>query len=982
MNNNDVNEIQEQLLEKAKSYVPEWKQDFSNKDLGMALIEIFSSMHLDTMNKYQKLTDKWCIELLNYLHTSLKSKTPAKGYVHFGLSSDDVEGSELPMGTLLKSSVKLEDGSDIPIETLDDVFVTPSKIAMMMESKTDYISYIEETSNIPVFSFARENMQEHNLYIGHANALSISKFGEVWLTLFEEKGEFIDRKWLEKLCEIAEFSYSTEEGFVPFESVTIKNHSLVFSKMSTMATFESITMDEFQQAFIKCCVKDSEEMKELALRDIRVSTKSRMLLLDNINANGIQTSPKEVFFPFSERPSIYNEVYFSSDEVLGKKGAIVELSFIMDFVEVSLEVEHESEVVWKLVMPKTNIKIEKELDIAVQEVIFEYYNGKGYVNLFENRPYKFIFNAENGMNKNKKAVRFICPNDLETSIVGGIESRYIRARILKVSNQFKTTGKYITPRMSDVYFAYKYNNLGVRPDCIIEENNLEKHHYTSEQCLDSIYPYKPIKQTGDNVPTLYIGFDKPLKEGPIRVLFDITKETKEVSPELTWQYYGENGWKDAQVVDETNNFSHSGILSFTGLPDHKETTIFNQKQYFIKIMEPAKKYENVTKSKLPLINGIYMNGVKVMTIQSDITQYLTLPDYESELIFKLNYTSIYHFELYVNETATISMRDEKLLKERIIYKEVDEVIQKWVRWNRVEDFRYEDGENRVYTLDANKGILEFSRAHMLPAPRMYNGIYIKMSVGGGQGTNLEVNEVNGLDLSIGFINQVTNPLPLYGGTEKETIEKAQERKLSEHKHKFRAVTVQDYEKIVRDYSQGIHKVQCFSNKDINGNRKVGDVTIVVLNKEYEKSGYFFETLRLEILEYLKDKVFTNLITKNKLHIIEPNFVTIKVSVEIGVHDFNQIFEAKKNITEALKSYLDPIAGNFSNRGFEIGKVPNRNQIEAVLKNIKQVEVIKNLMLIGELQEGAITTSINMEEVGEIPYVLPLNGEHNIIIYVE
>lgn len=39
-------------------------------------------------------------------------------------------------------------------------------------------------------------------------------------------------------------------------------------------------------------------------------------------------------FAFGEQPSIYGEVYFLSEEVLGKKGAVVELAFEQEFARV------------------------------------------------------------------------------------------------------------------------------------------------------------------------------------------------------------------------------------------------------------------------------------------------------------------------------------------------------------------------------------------------------------------------------------------------------------------------------------------------------------------------------------------------------------------------------------------------------------------------------------------------------------------------
>ena len=58
-------------------------------------------------------------------------------------------------------------------------------------------------------------------------------------------------------------------------------------------------------------------------------------------------------FAFGEQPSVYGDVYFLSEEVLGKKGALVELAFEQEFARVpAAPLEDGPPVRWKLVMPK------------------------------------------------------------------------------------------------------------------------------------------------------------------------------------------------------------------------------------------------------------------------------------------------------------------------------------------------------------------------------------------------------------------------------------------------------------------------------------------------------------------------------------------------------------------------------------------------------------------------------------------------------
>lgn len=971
--------LKQALLQRMHAYLPEWKGD---DDLGMALVEIFADMHADTLKSYQKLRDKWCIDALNCLNTSLQPKTPSRGYVCFGLSSDDVGGVAATAGLLLRCTESFEDGSPIPIETLDDVYVTPSKLVDVFQSKDDYITALQPQDGFAIFSDRMPNLQQHTLSLSHPVVLNIQQYGQVSLTFFEQQDVCIPKSLLQQCLTQMSFSYSTEEGFVPIEQVRVQGDCLVFTFNQEDAPFAPCLLDGVNDYWLQCHVNQAQGLFDLRLRDIRLSARANLLPPDNINANALQIPAGEKFYPFDERPSIYNEVYFGSNETLSKKDALVEVSFLLEFSEVLLEVETPSQTDWKLVMPRSQVKIEKEHDIMITEVVFEYFNGNGFVNLFDHREYNTIFNIDQGAGKRMHKLRFTCPSDMARHIVGGIEGYYIRARILKMANTLKTNGKYVTPVLSQLSFSYQYLHRGVRPIYIAEENNLQQEHKLSQYYLDHVNPYQPIRDTDDQHHALYLGFDQPLHEGPVRLLIDLMKKDDPLTLDLSWQYLSPFGFQPLHVMDETANFKYTGLVSFQGMPDHQHKSLFGKDCYWMRVVDWNDETLDVNADQLPQLQGIYQNSVRVMSIQTGLSQQLTLSDYESDLTFELAYQSIYQASVYVNETATLSAREEEQLGDRVQYRVEDDTQQKWVEWLAVEDFNSQWQEKRCYQLDVNKGILTFSRAHMLPAPRVYNGIEVKMSVGGGTQTNLAVGAVNALDLSLSFINQVHNPLPLSGGTNKETVALASARKWAEQKHQFRAVTASDYEQIVKAYSANIHKVKCFSNRDIYGNRQVGAVTLVLLLQDYQNSSAYFNEFRLSILDYLKDKISVSLLKNDRLRLITPQFVRICITADLYVRSFNDVFETKRQVAERLQQFLDPMTGNFSGHGFEIGQLPNRSQIEAVLKEIDQVQVVKNLILVGEIKQGNSIQHLNMDQVAKLSYVLPLNGKHSIDVFVD
>ena len=136
------------------------------------------------------------------------------------------------------------------------------------------------------------------------------------------------------------------------------------------------------------------------------------------------------------------------------------------------------------------------------------------------------------------------------------------------------------------------------------------------------------------------------------------------------------------------------------------------------------------------------------------------------------------------------------------------------------------------------------------------------------------------------------------------------------------------------------------------------------------------------MEYMKDKVFENLLTQNRLQIVSPDFIEIQVGAEVKVQDFNEIFQCKRQVMEKLNEFFNPISGNFTGNGFSVGVLPNRSQIETVIKSIPSVKEISNLVISGNLYRGGEVIELNMEEMRKYPFALPVDGKHRIFVSTE
>lgn len=872
-----------ELKEKAASYVPEWRFDSGNPDIGSALGVIFARMHKDTLDSYGQLGEKLKRDFFRSLNTQLLPAENAHGYVCFGLSTSEVDGTELASGTMLTADAVDENGDTITLETTEDVFVSPAQIKAIYEcnDQTDYIGRLtksqddkpEEEENesfrpVKLFSFAEENLQHHVWYIGHPSVLSVRNHGEVILKMYEKEGVMIPGEMMQLLAsrDHARISFGINETeYEEFESAAATEEGLILTKTGSQSPWEMSMVGETLMYWIRIEFLNGCEFDSMGIRNIDLSSRSSGLSFEAVNANSSDAGV-ESFFPFGEQLSIYNEVSFASEEVFSKSGAEVRLSFWNEYASVPVGVaEPEAEPEWKLIMPVNSIRPEPEYDITIDEVVWEYFNGKGWVKLFPGKEYSDIFNPDTGLFRQKKTIVFTCPSDIRPIALGGYEGRYIRARVTKVNNAYKTNGRFISPVMDGARMSYEYKDRETIPVLMYTENNGIMEKMLPSACLEQMYPFFPVRMSGSNVPALYLGSDLPWKTGPLRILFSMRYETGLRLPPLLWEYETDGKWVDLDPVDETENFARTGLISFSEPEKQQRRNRFGEDLYWLRITDYTDRYKE--SEYLPIIENIYVNAVKA-----------------------------------------------KVTK-------------------------------------------------------------------GGETGNLGPDIVKGLDISYGFVNEIKNPTQFYGGINEENEEEASKREAAAICHGFRAVTPGDYEKIALEAVRKLDKARCLCGYNSEGKRDPGHVVLCIMPDHFaENRKSFYDTSQI-IMDYMKDKIPAGLVSSGRFHIVEPHFVRICLNVDIGVEDFNEVFECRRKVKNGLDSFFNPVKGNFDGKGWDVGMLPRVSQIENLIRHIDQVKTMKKLVITGIITKDGQDAEVQITEMEKDPLALPVPGEYDIRVTV-
>lgn len=987
--------IQESIRKRAKSYTPEWSFHIENPDIGSALAIAYAQMLAGTVKKFSKIPQKNRIAFFNELDTDVLPAVPSHGYVQFQLVNEEVEGSLVKPGTtVLASDEGLPDGQ-AAFETCEELYVTPAAVSDIYQAcdESDSIYRLYDRKNIEwqpfaLFSGEGVNLQKHELYISQEDLFYIHSEAYIALTFFSQGDVLLKPADLDIMAdsENAVFEYYSKEGWVAFEDFKKEENRLVFYKGGLQPEFEREEIEGKKSFWIRMRILNFRKFSKMRLESICLTSWNQGMLPDTVFGSQEELNPHS-FFPFGESLSMYQEVYFGSEEVLSKRGAQVTFSFSLDFVKIPLNTNEKEALNWEWVMKRSDIKQDIEFDITAESVIWEYYNGSGWTRLFPDDRYNHIFYAPSEGKGQYQTLQFICPDDIEKILVNAVETYYIRARVMKINNLYKVTGNYVVPMISNTSFQYRYLEKGKMPENYVSCNNLE---YCSLEggSFGKDGLYSPFFQTGMEEAALYLGFEVSPSGSPLKMLFCIEGDGECARPPLLWEYWNGSRWKKVNPVDGTDCFSKTGVVTFAGNTDMEKKRLFKKERYWIRIKDIENSYSNKDAVKnYPVLQQIYMNVVTVQNVYRRQREYFQMETYQENKTFRLLEKNIYDAKVYVDETGHLAADELEGLRQKQSVRTEEDVSgmdgRIWVEWRQVTDFSESGPMDRHFVIHPYQGEILFGNGKYgrIPYTSGKENIFIDYSSGGGKYTNLQAGKINRMSRSVGYISEVTNPEAMTGGCDAETPEAAMQRTSGFIRHQGRAVLARDYEQLAMCAVRDVLKVKCFAGYDDTGKRVSGAVTLVVLQKQFSQGRMHFLEVRERILQYMKDKVSAPLSDNRKFFVVPPEFIEIRLYIELSVENFNQIIPVKQEILERLEQFFSHSYEQEDKTGWEIGSFPDTVQVKNAIHDINGIVYIRNIMMSAYAAGSTGWEEVDIDIIKTHKYILPVGGEQKIMVEV-
>ena len=983
IDNRTAADIEARIEELSREYGTGWIPDPENPDVGTAISKLYARCMEENIGRVNEVLDRYHTEFVNMLDISLLPAKPATSVVVLELLSDTVPGSSIPKGTKFIA----QGAGDAIFETDHSLYVTAGHVStvFLTDGEKGSITPLLGTFIKPPFpgspeeEVSIEELRPFSLF-GEETGLEKNALIFYHPTVFDAATEdiFVRIEGNDELVEAVKrgeyrFYYLTaQEEIYPMEKTLFDPGKNVFVlRKGDEEPFDTLILQA--------------ETPQIAVKNVdRISFSSRGKAspADAVNT-GANDLDVDRFLPFTDTLALYSECYICNDRYFSKAGSEITLEFDIYFEEhrITLNPLEESGQLKIIKRKQSSAKNEIFADCHAQEVAIEYYNGTGWKKLPLTTDQRNLF-AED---RTKRVVlTFTCPEDWEEFSSGSYQGRAMRFQLLKSDNCYVRPAVHHYPIIRNLRISYSYEGTYVDARKTTAICGTKVTDLTSLASADQ--GYVAFQKNSYEDDALYIGLSKKPENGPVSLLFCLEEGLQFSGLRCLFEYYGFDGWRRMKVLDYTQDFTRSGVVMFMPPADMKKTDLEGNDRYYIRVLRVKKEHELEDGKALPKIRDIRLNAVSVSNIETREFIPVYIDEAVADMHFALGAENVLDAEVWVNETGrfsrdtTLRMAAEDPENTEVNMDAQGQISSFFVRYH--ETTRFETSEDpRVYMLDRLRNELIFGDGVHTSIPRVLDDVALRFRVRccNGQAGNIPANSITESMVGLDYIGSITNPEKAYGGSNIESLENALERGAGILSSGNRLVSMDDYCRAISSYSDTIDQVACIVGETAEGIEDPAQISFILLMKEYLDGSYAFHRVAGGLKEeLLKHSELT--VAADKLHIIEPVYVSISVSVWVSVISPDDSFEIQNLLKDCLEEYLDPL-GYGEGRGWKIGNVPKKPQILMRLNVLKSRAIVKKSVMIANYVDASGEHEEDLTDLEITPFMVPKSGEHTVhIIY--
>ena len=80
--------------------------------------------------------------------------------------------------------------------------------------------------------------------------------------------------------------------------------------------------------------------------------------------------------------------------------------------------------------------------------------------------------------------------------------------------------------------------------------------------------------------------------------------------------------------------------------------------------------------------------------------------------------------------------------------------------------------------------------------------------------------------------------------------------------------------------------------------------------------------------------------------------------------------------------MNPIYGNLTRTGWEIGSLPERIQIETLIRSVEGIRGLRRCVILANLLKQPGSPAVDFDEIRTANFVVPVNGTHMIRLILD
>ncbi len=471
----------------------------------------------------------------------------------------------------------------------------------------------------------------------------------------------------------------------------------------------------------------------------------------------------------------------------------------------------------------------------------------------------------------------------------------------------------------EVIFSTDYEKEIFPPSLVQLRKDTElQRNYAARMGMEVFQPFMERPRQGN---TFYLGFrpDKDLSGHTLQLNFTC-EETEAVGirrqdPPLVWECSLGNGiWKEVAPSalsgekDSTGGLNNpSGSMVFYLPLSAQPDVVHGQMAFWLRCRYEQRNEMQGYYTASPRILSITPAaiGVTVSATHSQVVENEELghsngdPGQEFGLQF--------HPVLSLHEGETLEVQEDRM----------SETV--FVPWEYVQGFSNSSLHDRHFTLDPASGTITLGPAIRQPDGTVHqygripeNGRILRFRryrYGSGANGNVPENALQSLTSSYAYLARVTNLRRASGGRDQESLEEVKMRAQRELQAQKRAVTVQDYEALLKNLSRNVARVRCLSPQDDAAIRPGTVELLVIPAVAASLLAGDLGSLQLSATFVQEARAFLNqyrlLTTSIQIH--EPHYLGVQACADIVVEDFYVPEIVQARVARCLQQFLSPLS---------------------------------------------------------------------------